>query len=1358
MSASKRATAEAVPAVADSGLPPHFHMTDRGPAWRPEVLAGMRALGIPDASLEIFTAPTGPAPALDIHFREGELRKVRRRDGAVESIVVTKLGHGYYCDGQRHSLFKLGQDQAENVKAGQDQAEKRPREESLREIDRPHGMPRLLAAWRPEGPSERKATEESWFRIDWSTLPDLEPIEITQAQLDSGECWALFQGIAVSSKRDASLYADLVKAQLDTFNIPRGLAPRFTGLNQGASGKWRYYLPDGRIIGESAPRDYYPIDGGRLLAGERADAWETFDLPRKPIVASELAWLAGFFNEVDPAGRLLLLACVSARSLICSVAHCETSVMLLGDTGAGKTSSANFVRGIIGPSPQDAPADSKFHNATNAGIETAIAPCRDIPIVIDDFHPSDTDTENDRKRMGQIIDALITSSADGMELRQRATREARKRQGVLLRALAIMTGESYDGGLRSRFRRMICLEYKRGEIDIDALASGWDSNQSILTIAGHALIRNLLARLDESERQARQEIRERDRANAESLFARLSTKRPHAEGAIVRSITRCYATAATGADMLDLACTGANDRPMANALSVVIESLALAQIDRDASGGPTSIDCEWIAGAIRLTLSAGGGYLLQMDSTPFDASSLPHADERLPDIGYARIAGNWEPRGVCLGNLSDAADLIYFRPDQLQDKLRQRALGERLQWKWNAQTFPAAMVTLEVAMPANDRATQYIRFPTGKRERRITVPAALIYPQAGHIESDETDNVLPAAGDEYESPAPLVSTALTFPAAPAVPPPAARAPSALLATSAATAPVPAAAPVVPNPHFLTTDEIATLPRQTAKPFDPLAAPRRVSKSQARKAERSRAQAAGAITPPIALPGAGAASGGPTAATVAPLPAAPAEAPRAPAAAPGEKRWPQRLAALDAESLCLLAPNGSIERRPVPPELRPETACAGRLAAFMVPEQITQLWLHPNYTAETDLPQSVGATAARNGIECDFAADTGMPDGWRVPDSGKLKPWTRLVNGKQEVSVIASSLDTETRFKTAPDAQTTLAALALFRAETGFWYRVDPAVTCEGMLRSLHRNGLDLTASMTPAEFPPPMRTEIVTEQCWARPLTARDKASGKFVHAFDKHGMYLATMSSLAVGFGKPEYAAEPHFDAKKAGYWLARIVLSDPDCPLDLPHPGETRPRQNIASFNWYVTPTLALASQLGATIEVREAWLFNETHQPFTPLYRRLRDARKQLTESNDPAAGLALGLLKSLYTKGIGNLASHKKRDAEEAIDLYRPDWRHAIVATARANIYRNLLNARLEPFAIRTDAIYVITENADPASATHLRLGQELGQWEPIGSMPLADLPTEFSDGRAAKTPQRYLDKLTAQMKRGNGTQS
>jgi hypothetical protein len=38
-----------------------------------------------------------------------------------------------------------------------------------------------------------------------------------------------------------------------------------------------------------------------------------------------------------------------------------------------------------------------------------------------------------------------------------------------LKALAIMTGESYDGGLRSRFRRMICLEYKRGEIDIEAL-------------------------------------------------------------------------------------------------------------------------------------------------------------------------------------------------------------------------------------------------------------------------------------------------------------------------------------------------------------------------------------------------------------------------------------------------------------------------------------------------------------------------------------------------------------------------------------------------------------------------------------------------------------------------------------------------------------------------------------------------------------------------------------------------------------------------------------------------------------------------------------------------------------------------
>jgi hypothetical protein len=43
-----------------------------------------------------------------------------------------------------------------------------------------------------------------------------------------------------------------------------------------------------------------------------------------------------------------------------------------------------------------------------------------------------------------------------------------------------------------------------------------------------------------------------------------------------------------------------------------------------------------------------------------------------------------------------------------------------------------------------------------------------------------------------------------------------------------------------------------------------------------------------------------------------------------------------------------------------------------------------------------------------------------------------------------------------------------------------------------MLRALHRDGLDLSASIAPSDFPEPMRAEV-TSQCWLRQLTENEK-------------------------------------------------------------------------------------------------------------------------------------------------------------------------------------------------------------------------------------------------------------------------
>jgi hypothetical protein len=172
-----------------------------------------------------------------------------------------------------------------------------------------------------------------------------------------------------------------------------------------------------------------------------------------------------------------------------------------------------------------------------------------------------------------------------------------------------------------------------------------------------------------------------------------------------------------------------------------------------------------------------------------------------------------------------------------------------------------------------------------------------------------------------------------------------------------------------------------------------------------------------------------------------------------------------------------------------------------------------------------------------------------------------------------------------------------------------------------------------------------------------------------------------------------------------------------------------------------------LNFAREMGCEIDIAEAWLFTETHRPLEPVYIKIRDARDALLGSTDEASRIALTVVKQLYTNGIGNLANNSHRESAEMHSLYRPDWRHCIRSLARANVLRNIIKAGLSPFGIRTDAIYVISASPDPTvAAGALRLGTALGEWKHQKTFPMALLPPEFFDSKAAANPQRYLDAI------------
>jgi hypothetical protein len=335
------------------------------------------------------------------------------------------------------------------------------------------------------------------------------------------------------------------------------------------------------------------------------------------------------------------------------------------------------------------------------------------------------------------------------------------------------------------------------------------------------------------------------------------------------------------------------------------------------------------------------------------------------------------------------------------------------------------------------------------------------------------------------------------------------------------------------------------------------------------------------------------------------------------------------------------------------------------------------------------------------------------------------------------------------FGGAKDAETLLRAIGRFRTETKYNFIANPAVVFFNMIRTMHkgRGTLDLSASQPPKDFPAVFKTDgPLTRDIWALPLAAEERAGG-YVHVFDKNGMYLGAMSSLTLGFGAPKHVSHPiQFDKSMAGYFKARII-PPAAWPASLPHPCFIQPNHDRGEHQWQVAPALNFAREVGCEIDIAEAWLFPETHRPLEPVYIRLRDARAACIENTDEPSRIALTVVKQVYTHGIGNLANTRHRQSTKMLNLQRPDWRHCIRSQARANLLRNIIKARLSPFGIRTDAIYLVSASPDPmVAAGSLPLGPTLGGWKHVKTLPLAMLPPEFFDSKAAASPQRYLDAI------------
>ena len=261
------------------------------------------------------------------------------------------------------------------------------------------------------------------------------------------------------------------------------------------------------------------------------------------------------------------------------------------------------------------------------------------------------------------------------------------------------------------------------------------------------------------------------------------------------------------------------------------------------------------------------------------------------------------------------------------------------------------------------------------------------------------------------------------------------------------------------------------------------------------------------------------------------------------------------------------------------------------------------------------------------------------------------------------------------------------------------------------------------------EQPAPPKVALVPtlepDFLWQRSVSA-DEAKRLWVHSYDANAMYLAAAGLVTVGLGDPVQLAEPEFDPRVPGYWLVDPPgWSAPLLPDLFDRAGLAAAHQRRGP-RWMATPTLALAAELGYPVKPLEALVYRDRSRYYEGWAARLREARAAtMAAPGDPDEMAVLGAVKDTYRKGIGLLA------VKSSGRMWRPDHRHAIVATAAATLLRKLAavgeGEGRWPLAINVDAVVYASDDPDPVSAVPagLRLGTGLGEFKPHGSLPMAE---------------------------------
>jgi len=363
--------------------------------------------------------------------------------------------------------------------------------------------------------------------------------------------------------------------------------------------------------------------------------------------------------------------------------------------------------------------------------------------------------------------------------------------------------------------------------------------------------------------------------------------------------------------------------------------------------------------------------------------------------------------------------------------------------------------------------------------------------------------------------------------------------------------------------------------------------------------------------------------------------------------------------------------------------------------------LIQLWLTDAWVRAAGLPVTLAVAGQFRELRHPFVSD-GLDALHAFPTA--LTPWLDLRKKGEagsSASIVFPLYDEHAVWGLDTDGATLLTALRAYAGAVGAPYYRSPGRTGLDLMHELGKRGAD-----SKREFPewlpsPAGQADTVTELSWLRTLSPAERGKA-YLHSYDKNAQWLSAAGVVELGLSGIEERRDPGgklpFDKKLPGYWLARIAG------------GEER---------WACTPTVAWAIERGQTVAITEAHVWTQHSRAMETWYERLRGARTTLYDDTTPAGRLALGALKYTYALTISGFNSSWNK--EKRSPLYRPDWRHAILAQANANLSRALHKmdvAGYTPVAVHKDAVYLLSDEPDPIKACppSVTLGTGLGHFK------------------------------------------